>query len=798
MGRVLYQEIEKPSFLTITLGDGTKPIQSTTLDQNWMYRFQKLYQGNYELHVIKNGETILKRSIRLDQPVTSLDLDLRSIPSARIEVQGSFYLPTYVALGKLQSLIKDFPQTTVVVPSSVIQETGSTRLDEALGNISGIVANSSSNYGFFDNQLIRGLGVVYTREGLNDGPTFMGYLRSLADVEQIEVLKGPGSSLLGSAGPGGTINLIVKKPKKDASTTAQLSLGSFNSQRMIIDSTGPLNQYWTYRVIGNHSRSDGFRDLSSSTNEWTASLLWQRTDVQSLLLTIENRHLTMIPDAAGIPFRVSSYRNAMGTYPFNHPKILEVNKYTSFVSPMAQSATDILRISANYIHFLTPILKWETNLAHTKRSLGFDRNFSIPDFNSPTGAPSLANRYLRSQQDRFADKSFQTFLTWKGNWGRYGHQIQLGLDIFTSDISTNRRQAKFASIPDAYHPVLPESGADLTAAWAWIFDRKIMVRQSGLYLIDHWNINNFLKLRSTFRQDHFRMIDDGSYNNLGNNSFTNVLNNSGQFYLPIAGLNSIDTALGKEHPLITDSTFNNGQIGLIFEPVSHSSFFIGSSWGRLANLSTEDPRTATLPESNRQVELGNRTQWLDQQINLTLSIYKTVRFNVPSISLLSGNPVITQTPEQRVEGLDLDLSARPSSNWFILLAWSWMNPVYTEPSLSDAWLKGKQLIGAPKRTGRIWSSYEVKEGFFRGWGLGLGFRHRDSINISFRSGPPNNLGIIPGYKIWDGGIFYRANTWGLQLNFKNLSDRTYWSYGIINAAVPGEGRNMSLDFRYLF
>ncbi|MFM8429950.1 MAG: hypothetical protein ACKN95_02995, partial [Holophagaceae bacterium] len=136
----------------------------------------------------------------------------------------------------------------------------------------------------------------------------------------------------------------------------------------------------------------------------------------------------------------------------------------------------------------------------------------------------------------------------------------------------------------------------------------------------------------------------------------------GQFYLPIAGLNSIDTALGKEHPLITDSTFNNGQIGLIFEPVSHSSFFIGSSWGRLANLSTEDPRTATLPESNRQVELGNRTQWLDQQINLTLSIYKTVRFNVPSISLLSGNPVITQTPEQRVEGLDLDLSARPSSN----------------------------------------------------------------------------------------------------------------------------------------
>ena len=797
-GRVLQLRAAKPAPFSIQLVDAVQMVRSITLDDQGGYRFENLYPGAYDLRVLKGAQVLWTKSIRLEVTIVDLDIDLDTIPSVRIEVQGSLYIPTYVSLGKIQGLIKDFPQTTIVVPSSVVQETGSTRLDQALVNVSGIVPSSSSNYGFFDNQLIRGLSAVYTREGLNDGPTFMGYLRSLADVEQIEVLKGPGSSLLGSAGPGGTINLTMKKPKKESSTTGQFSLGTFNSHRMVIDSTGPLNQYWTYRVIGNLARSDGFRKLSSSTNEWTASLLWQPTDYQSLLLTIENRHLTMVPDAAGIPFHVSSYRNTMGAYPFNDPTILRVNKHTSFVSPMASSATDILKLSGNYTHLLAPILKWETNLAYTKRSLDLDRNFNIPDFNSATGAHSLANRYLRNQHDRFADKSFQTFLTWKGSWREYDHQIQLGSDIFTSDISTNRRQAKFASIPDAYHPVFPEVGVDLTVAWAWIFDRTITVRQSGLYLIDQWTINNVLKLRSTFRQDRFRMIDNGSYNNLGNNSFTNVLNSSGQFYMPIAELNSINTALIKENPLNTNTTFNNGQIGLIFEPVDNSSFFIGSSWGRLANLTTEDPRTAALPESNRQIELGNRTQWLDNRINFTLSVYKTIRFNVPSIGLVSGNPVITQTPEQRVEGLDFDLSARPSSNWFILFAWSWMNPVYTEPSSSDAWLDGQQLLGAPKRTGRIWSSYEVKEGLFQGWGLSLGFRHRDSIKISFRGGPPNSLGIIPGYQIWDGGIFYRTNTWDLQLNLKNLSDHTYWSYGIINAAVPGEGRNMTLDFRYRF
>lgn len=46
----------------------------------------------------------------------------------------------------------------------------------------------------------------------------MGYARSLADVEQIEVFKGPGSALFGSAGGGGTINLTMKKPKRDSVT----------------------------------------------------------------------------------------------------------------------------------------------------------------------------------------------------------------------------------------------------------------------------------------------------------------------------------------------------------------------------------------------------------------------------------------------------------------------------------------------------------------------------------------------------------------------------------------------------
>ena len=797
-GRLFSSNSRLPSGSSIQLIDARERIRSVTPSEKGDYQFENLYPGAYIIRVMKISQPLWSQSLDLQKNLIHFDIDIDAVPTAQIEVQSSLYIPSFVSLGKFQGLMVDLPQSIGVVTSGVIQETAAVGLEQALVNISGIVPSSSSNYGFFDNQLIRGLGAAYTREGLNDGPTFMGYRRSLADVEQIEVLKGPGSALFGSAGPGGTINLTMKKPKRDSSVVGQFSIGSFNSQRLTIDATGPLTNNWAYRIIGHLTQSDGFRKLSSDTREWTVSALWQPTDAKSLLLTMENRDLSLIPDAAGIPFHVSSYRNTSGAYPFHDPTLLRLNPDLSLVSPMASSQNDVVRFSLNYIHLLTPRLKWETRLAYGTRSLYFDRNFSIPDFNSPSGSQSLANRYLRQQNDHFIDKSFQTFFTWRGRWGESDHEIQFGSDMFFSDGTTWRRQAKFASIPDAYHPSFPEAQADLTSAWAWIFDREIMVRQSSLYLTDQWMINEYLKMRTAFRQDRFRMIDEGSYNNLGNNSFTNTLNGLGQFYIPINGLNSLSTALSKEDPLRTNSSFNNGQIGILFTPLANSSFFIGSAWGRLANLTTEDPRTAAQPESNRQIELGNRTQWLEQRISLTLSLYRTIRFNVPNIGLVSGSPVITLIPEQRVEGLDIDLSARPSTNWFVLLAWSWMNPTYSEPSPSDAWLKGQSLAGAPKRTGRLWSSYEIKEGALRGWGLGLGMRQRDSIKIVFRGGPSNSLGIIPGYEIWDAGIFYRTSKWDVQLNLKNLSDQTYWSYGIINAAVPGEGRNLNFDLRYRF
>ena len=51
--------------------------------------------------------------------------------------------------------------------------------------------------------MMRGLSMRFMRDGLPDGNTWNGYMRTNTDVESVEVLKGPGSAIYGRAEPGG-------------------------------------------------------------------------------------------------------------------------------------------------------------------------------------------------------------------------------------------------------------------------------------------------------------------------------------------------------------------------------------------------------------------------------------------------------------------------------------------------------------------------------------------------------------------------------------------------------------------
>ncbi|NET38167.1 MAG: TonB-dependent receptor plug domain-containing protein [Cyanothece sp. SIO1E1] len=110
--------------------------------------------------------------------------------------------------------------------------------------------------------IIRGFNrTTIRRDGFRQ-PANSGF-PEIANLERIEVLKGPASVLFGQAEPGGLINLVSKQPLPESFYELDLEVGNREFFRSHIDMTGSLtsDDRLLYRLNSLYSRSDSFRDF---------------------------------------------------------------------------------------------------------------------------------------------------------------------------------------------------------------------------------------------------------------------------------------------------------------------------------------------------------------------------------------------------------------------------------------------------------------------------------------------------------------------------------------------------------
>ena len=126
--------------------------------------------------------------------------------------------------------LKSLPQNVDIVSGELLEDTGINDLQNALDFTSGI-ARQNSFGGLWDSFAIRGfagdenLPSGYIVNGFSAGRGYSGR-RDTSNIQSIEVLKGPGSALYGRSEPGGTINIITKKPQFDEEGYIQATVGS--------------------------------------------------------------------------------------------------------------------------------------------------------------------------------------------------------------------------------------------------------------------------------------------------------------------------------------------------------------------------------------------------------------------------------------------------------------------------------------------------------------------------------------------------------------------------------------------
>ncbi len=82
-----------------------------------------------------------------------------------------------------------------------------------------------------------------------------------SNVEQVEVFKGPGSSLYGSNAMGGIINVVTRTPQEPFSASAGLSYGTFSTFQSHLNVSSRITERLDVQLHGFYTESDGYNTI---------------------------------------------------------------------------------------------------------------------------------------------------------------------------------------------------------------------------------------------------------------------------------------------------------------------------------------------------------------------------------------------------------------------------------------------------------------------------------------------------------------------------------------------------------
>ena len=218
---------------------------------------------------------------------------------------------------KTEARLFDTPVSVQVVPKVVIDDQQAIGLGNVLQNVSGVARGWGFGANNNENIQIRGFNnsSIYRDGVLTPNSTNI----SLANVERVEVLKGPAGMLFGRTEPGGLVNVITKRPQPESYYSLQQQFGSYDTYRTLLDATGAIDQDGTllYRLNYEHLDSDSFRDYVFDDRDYIApSLTWHITHDTQLDLDFMYQNRETVSDS-GIPYDLQLSGVIPGKIPHN-------------------------------------------------------------------------------------------------------------------------------------------------------------------------------------------------------------------------------------------------------------------------------------------------------------------------------------------------------------------------------------------------------------------------------------------------------------------------------------------------
>jgi iron complex outermembrane recepter protein len=635
--------------------------------------------------------------------------------------EGQGYRVPNTSVGtKTDTPLRDIPQSIQVVPQEVIKDQQLTRLDDALRNVPGV--SQDFNSGPYVTYRIRGFEAL-NNNLLRNGQIDAGAGESveLTSVDRVEVLKGPASVLFGLGFPGGSINIVTKRPLSNPFYAIDATAGNYSFYRGAVDLSGPLNRSKTvlYRLNVAYRNSGSFIDFYSSDNLSVSPVvsiaIGKRTN-----LIIEGDYIKT-RDSGFMPFVPpigSVLPNPNGRIPRNR----------NIGEPTDEIDGSVIRVGYQLEHKLND--NWSL-----RNSFAFNSRTSKDKRTLPRGL-NTDNRTLDRiyREFDFQSQSFTlaTNAVGKFSTGSIQHQLLFGVDLSRVTNSTLRFLLRDAPTLDIFAPVY---GKPLGAITFGEVSDINLTDSLGIYLQDQIALTNNLKLLIGGRFDIFSQ--------------------------------KFEDITGDTESTGSGSAFSP-RLGIVYQPISAISLYASYVRSFTPVGGTFFSGDATLkPERGTQYEVGVKAD-LSSRLSTTLALFDLTRTNVPTAD--PNNPDFQiQVGKQKSQGIEVNLAGEILPGWKIFAGYAYIDARVTEDNTLEP---GDQLPNVPYNSFNLWTSYEIQRGNLKGLGLGLGLFY-----VGDRSGDLPNTYDIPSYLRTDAAIYYKRDRFRVGLNFRNLFDIRYFENG---------------------
>jgi iron complex outermembrane recepter protein len=666
-------------------------------------------------------EEVLVTSTRLDQPATT---------SSRL------------GLSALET-----PASIYVLDGELMRERGDFVIQDAVSRVVGVVdQGTSGNGGGGVSQ--RGFNGVNSVMRLYDGVQMfvvagtMTFPSDTWTVDRIEVLGGPSSVLYGTGAIGGVINVIPRKPQRDADQTYRMTAGSFGTYRAAMDSTGPIGERFSYRVSLSGQSQEGWQDRGESSGfAVSASMRWDVSD--DFNLTLSQDYGDQRPaTTSSIPLVNGEFVEELSQKNYNY---LNADRFyqDSWLQLKAEwTPSDDVTVRSN-MYSLTADRRWfgstgATYVPSTDRVLrgnGTDLYHDLRQYGNVTTA------------------TFSRDLFGKGN------SLAVGFDVNRVSFEHVNWTANNATSLDPYNP---DVGYYEYLPGGFTMINQFHANQYALFVEDNFSLTERLSLLGGVRFDFY---DVDRLERL------NGSNSEAQF-------DPESWRVGLLYDIKDDFT--------VYGSLSNATDPAGS----VGNMSAAAQQMELM--QGEQIEIGAKREFADGRGQWTVALYDIVKNNL-QVSVPDQPGVTQQVGQQSSQGIEVSGAFAITDNLRIEANAARLDAVFDDfaETVAGAVISrdGNTPPNTPEESANVWVTWT----FLTNWQMRTGVRY-----VGEQWADNANSRTVDSYTVLDGGVRWKPSgksTFDLRLY--NATDLLYAPRGSSATAWrPADPRSVELTWTY--